>query len=99
MCVCVRERESACVRVRAHTHAHTHSHAPPPQQIKDLTERKRQLSNRVSEMQHQVEVIEKRASEQRALDEAKRKEEVEFLRYQGTHFQQFITTLTGGSGK
>lgn len=47
-------------------------------------------SNRV-----QVEVIEKGESERRAVDDKKRKEEVDFLKYQGQHLDSFLKQIGG----
>lgn len=69
-----------------------------PAQIGTLDTRKRDLENRVVELRHKVEVIEKRENERRLLDEKRRKEELEFLKYQGQHFDQFLKSI-GGSGK
>merc|ERR1719230_1776482 len=50
--------------------------------IKSLQDTKRDLENQVLELRNKVEVIEKREAERKALDEKKRKEEVDFLKYQ-----------------
>jgi dynein light intermediate chain len=41
--------------------------------------------------------VEKREAERRQLDEKKRKEELEFLRHQGKHLDNFLKHI--GSGK
>lgn len=64
--------------------------------IKDLEQTKRDLENQVLELRNKVEVIEKRESERRALEEKKRQEEVEFLKYQGQHLDSFLKSLGGG---
>mmetsp|Transcript_177584 Transcript_177584/g.432039 ORF Transcript_177584/g.432039 Transcript_177584/m.432039 type:complete len:236 (+) Transcript_177584:86-793(+) len=66
--------------------------------IEELTEAKKDLQNQVLELRNKVEVIEKRATERRQLEEKKRKEEIDFLKYQGQHLDQFLKTL-GGGGK
>lgn len=66
--------------------------------IEELGEAKKDLQNQVLELRNKVEVIEKRATERRQLQEKKRKEEIEFLKYQGQHLDQFLKTL-GGGGK
>lgn len=43
----------------------------------------------------QVEVIEKGESERRAVDDKKRKEEVDFLKYQGQHLDSFLKQIGG----
>merc|ERR1719261_1774690 len=58
--------------------------------IKSLQDTKRDLENQVLELRNKVEVIEKREAERKALDEKKRKEEVDFLKYQGQHLDTFL---------
>lgn len=43
----------------------------------------------------QVEVIEKGENERRAVDDKKRKEEVDFLKYQGQHLDSFLKQIGG----
>lgn len=66
--------------------------------IEELTEQKKDLQNNVLELRNKVEVNEKRANERRQLEEKKRKEEIDFLKYQGQHLDQFLKHL-GVSGK
>ena len=40
-----------------------------------------------------VEVVEKRASEHKAMADKKRKDEIDFLKYQGQHLDQFLRQL------
>merc|ERR1712216_1021518 len=61
--------------------------------IKSLQDTKRALENQVLELRNKVEVIEKREAERKALDEKKRKEEVDFLKYQGQHLDTFLKSL------
>ena len=63
--------------------------------IKSLQDTKRDLENQVLELRNKVEVIEKREAERKALDEKKRKEEVDFLKYQGQHLDTFLKSLGG----
>ncbi len=63
--------------------------------IKELTDKKAELTNSVAELRDKVEVIEKREAERRALDQKRRKEEIEFLKYQGQHFDQFLKSVGG----
>ncbi len=44
-----------------------------------------------------TQIVEKREAERRQLDEKKRKEELEFLRHQGKHLDNFLKHI--GSGK
>lgn len=48
------------------------------------------------ELRNKVEVVEKRESERKSLDEKRRREEIEFLKYQGQHFDQFLKSIGGG---
>jgi dynein light intermediate chain len=42
-----------------------------------------------------IQVIEKRESERRALEDKKRKEEIDFLKYQGQHLDTFLKSIGG----
>ena len=64
--------------------------------ISTLQATKRDLENQVLELRNKVEVIEKRESERRGLEEKKRQEEIEFLKYQGQHLDSFLKSLGGG---
>jgi len=64
--------------------------------ITTLQATKRDLENQVLELRNKVEVIEKRESERRALEEKKRQEENDFLKYQGQHLDTFLKSLGGG---
>ena len=57
---------------------------------------KRQHENAVLELRNKVEVVEKRENERRTLEEKKRKEEIDFLKYQGHNLDQFLKSITGG---
>ncbi|RQM21780.1 hypothetical protein B5M09_009920 [Aphanomyces astaci] len=63
-----------------------------------LAEEKREYENKVLELTNKLEVIEKRGSERRALQEKRYKEEIEFLKYQGQHLDAFLKSA-GGAGK
>lgn len=54
---------------------------------------KKELEIQVSELRNKLEVIEKRGAERVALEAKKRKEEVEFLKYQGQHLDSFLRQL------
>ncbi|KDO30339.1 hypothetical protein SPRG_05050 [Saprolegnia parasitica CBS 223.65] len=64
-----------------------------------LTEEKREYENKVLELTNKLEVIEKRSSERRALQEKRYKEEIEFLKYQGQHLDAFLKSAGGGASK
>lgn len=55
----------------------------------------RVLSISVPLKNNQVEVIEKAESERRGVDEKKRKEEIDFLKYQGQHLDSFLKQIGG----
>eukprot|EP00753_Platysulcus_tardus_P001957 PLAT11597.1.p2 GENE.PLAT11597.1~~PLAT11597.1.p2 ORF type:complete len:262 (-),score=77.24 PLAT11597.1:216-944(-) len=63
------------------------------EKITTLEARKADLQNQVLELRNRVEVVEKRASERRALEEKKRKEELNFLKYQGQHLDSFLKSI------
>jgi dynein light intermediate chain len=65
------------------------------ERISTLQSSKRDLENQVLELRNKVEVIEKRESERKALEEKKRKEEVDFLKYQGQHLDTFLKSVGG----
>ncbi|OQR87860.1 dynein light chain intermediate polypeptide [Thraustotheca clavata] len=67
--------------------------------IAALTEEKREYENKVLELTNKLEVIEKRSSERRSLQEKRYKEEIEFLKYQGQHLDAFLKSAGGGAAK
>merc|ERR1711924_147492 len=66
------------------------------EKILSLQDTKRHLENQVLELRNKVEVIEKRESERRNLEDKKRKDEVGFLKYQTAHLDTFLKSLGGG---
>lgn len=65
--------------------------------IKSLESECKALNSDVLELRNKVEVIEKRETEVRSLMEKKRKEEIDFLKYQGQNLDQFLKSISGGS--
>ena len=65
------------------------------QQIAELEEQKKEKENHVLELRNKVDVIEKRENEHKALEDKKRKEEIDFLKYQGQHLDSFLRQLGG----
>lgn len=61
--------------------------------VGSLSGAKKELEVQVAELRNKLEVIEKRAGERAALEAKKRKEEVEFLKYQGQHLDSFLRQL------
>lgn len=66
--------------------------------VDELQASKKTLENQVVALRNQVDMIEKRETERRQLDEKKRKEELEFLRHQGKHLDLFLKQIQGGGG-
>ena len=64
-------------------------------QISDLAAVNKGLENEVLELRNKVDVIEKRSQERRALLEKKRKEEIDFCKYQGQNIDSFLKSLGG----
>jgi dynein light intermediate chain len=56
---------------------------------------KKSLEIEVAELRNKVEVTEKRAVERKALEDKKRKDELDFLKYQGQHLDSFLRQLGG----
>jgi dynein light intermediate chain len=53
------------------------------------------LEVQVAELRNKLEVIEKRGAERKALEDKKRKEEIDFLKHQGQHLDSFLRQLGG----
>jgi len=60
-----------------------------------LEGKKKALESQVAELRNKVEITEKRGNERKALEDKKRKEELDFLRYQGQHLDSFLRQLGG----
>jgi len=58
--------------------------------IAEQEEQKRQREARVVELKNKCEAIERREAERRAIDERKRKEEIDFLKHQQQHLESFL---------
>uniref|UniRef100_A0A7S2CCB2 Uncharacterized protein n=1 Tax=Florenciella parvula TaxID=236787 RepID=A0A7S2CCB2_9STRA len=65
-------------------------------EIEGLEAAKKELENQVLELRNKVEVSEKRGNERKTLEDKKRKEEIDFLKYQGQHLDSFLRQLGGG---
>jgi len=61
--------------------------------IAELEEQKKTLEARVVELKNKCEAIERREAERRAIDERKRKEEIDFLKHQSQHLESFLKGL------
>lgn len=62
-------------------------------QITELEQTKTNLERRVAELRGKLEIIEKRDAERRAADERRKKEELDFLKYQGQHLDSFLKQM------
>ncbi|KAG7401212.1 hypothetical protein PHYBOEH_002396 [Phytophthora boehmeriae] len=67
------------------------------EQIASLQQNKEEGESKVAELTNNLEVIEKRAAERKALQEKKFKEELDFLKYQGQHLDAFLKSAGGGT--
>eukprot|EP01041_Mallomonas_annulata_P008063 gene8063-16539_t len=54
---------------------------------------KSQLELEVQELRSKLDIVEKREAERRAADEKRRKEELDFLKYQGQHLDSFLKQM------
>lgn len=59
----------------------------------DLEKQKTRLENKKAELLNKKEALLKRYEEKRAVDDGKRKAELDFLEYQGTHLRNFLNSL------
>lgn len=63
------------------------------QQAKELEEEKARLELEAYELRSKLEIIEKRDAERKAADDKRRKEELDFLKYQGQHLDSFLKQM------
>lgn len=70
-----------------------HGKADLERKIEDLESKKIKLENKVIELKSKIEAIEKRNRERQEVEQKKRQEEIEFLRYQESHLVKFIKTI------
>lgn len=61
-----------------------------------LARDKHEHESKVLELTNKLELIEKRATERKALQDKKCKEEIDFLKYQGQHLDAFLKSAGGG---
>jgi len=85
-------QSSVTFGTRKHLQAE-HGKAETEEQIAELESQKKALEARVVELKNKCEAIERREAERRSIDERKRKEELEFLKHQGAHLEQFLKGL------
>jgi dynein light intermediate chain len=70
-----------------------HGKADLERKIEELESKKTKLENKVIELKSKIEAIEKRNRERQEIEQKKRSEEVDFLRYQESHLMKFIKTI------
>lgn len=63
------------------------------EQVAELEGDKSLLELEVQELRSKLEIIEKREAERKAADEKRRKEELDFLKYQGQHLDSFLKQM------
>eukprot|EP00596_Hydrurales_sp_CCMP1899_P004430 CAMPEP_0119042042 /NCGR_PEP_ID=MMETSP1177-20130426/14310_1 /TAXON_ID=2985 /ORGANISM="Ochromonas sp, Strain CCMP1899" /LENGTH=231 /DNA_ID=CAMNT_0007008545 /DNA_START=163 /DNA_END=855 /DNA_ORIENTATION=+ len=63
------------------------------EQVAELEGDKTLLELEVQELRSKLEIIEKREAERKSADEKRRKEELDFLKYQGQHLDSFLKQM------
>jgi dynein light intermediate chain len=71
-----------------------HGKAELESKIDELEARKIKLENKVIELKSKIEAIENRNKERKEIEQKKRDEEIEFLKYQESHLAKFLKSLT-----
>jgi len=62
-------------------------------QAQELEQQKAHLELEVHELRSKLEIFEKREAERKAADDKRRKEELDFLKYQGQHLDSFLKQM------
>ncbi len=65
--------------------------------VKELADANAKLELEVQELRSKLEIIEKREIEKKTTEEKKRKEELDFLKYQGQHLDSFLKQINNAS--
>jgi dynein light intermediate chain len=63
------------------------------EEVDALEQGKTQLELEVHELRSKLDIVEKREAERRAVEEKRRKEELDFLKYQGQHLDSFLKQM------
>ena len=63
-------------------------------QVEAMVAENKQLELEAQELRSQLEIVEKREVERRATDEKRRKEEMDYLKYQGQHLDSFLKQIS-----
>lgn len=61
--------------------------------LQELVERKRSLEAQVLALRSKIEVVERRQSERRVLEEKRRQEEIAYLKHQAKHLDLFLKSM------
>lgn len=71
-----------------------HGKAELENRIEELEEKKTKLENKVIELKSKIDAIDNRNKERKEIEQKKRDEEIEFLKYQESHLAKFLKNLT-----
>ena len=71
-----------------------HGKADLENKIEELEARKIKLENKVTELKSKIDAIETRNKERKEIEQKKRDQEIDFLKYQENHLAKFLKTLT-----
>ena len=71
-----------------------HGKAELENKIEELESKKTKLENKVIELKSKIDAIENRNKERKEIEQKKRDEEIEFLKYQESHLAKFLKSLT-----
>ena len=63
-------------------------------QVSELEKEKSALELEVYELRSKLDIVEKREAERKAADDKRRKDEVDFLKYQGQHLESFLKQMS-----
>ncbi len=63
-------------------------------QVEEARKEKDRLQLEVTELRSQMDITEKRETERKAADDKRRKEELDFLKYQGQHLDSFLKQIS-----
>ena len=64
-----------------------------------MEQKKVKLENKVCELKSKIEAIDKRNRERKDVEQKKREQEVEFLKYQEQHLSKFLKQVNEKTGK
>jgi dynein light intermediate chain len=67
------------------------------EQVDSMESEKAKLELEVQELRSKLEIIEKREAERKTADDKRKKEELDFLKYQGQHLDSFLKQMNASS--